>query len=90
MISETLTSYIFLGERALRDIIKQARQVGVLANDPKIKQLCDELDNLIDRISALRAKGLVSKLDLSFNAHRMIVLFFYELFFVVFTYTSCV
>ncbi|XP_057297715.1 vinculin-like [Hydractinia symbiolongicarpus] len=47
-----------LGERALRDIIKQARQVGVLANDPKIKQLCDELDNLIDRISALRAKGL--------------------------------
>lgn len=47
-----------LGERALRDIIKQARQVGVLSNDNRIKNLCDELDQMVDKLSALRAKGL--------------------------------
>lgn len=47
-----------LGERALRDIIKQARQVGMLANDQQIKDLCDNLDGLVDRLSALRAQGL--------------------------------
>ena len=47
------------GEQALREIIKQARQVGILANDMKIKNLCDELDRLIDQIADLRSKGMV-------------------------------
>uniref|UniRef100_T2MH95 Vinculin n=1 Tax=Hydra vulgaris TaxID=6087 RepID=T2MH95_HYDVU len=47
-----------LGEQALREIIKQARQVGILANDMKIKNLCDELDRLIDQIADLRIKGM--------------------------------
>ena len=51
--------FLMIGERALRDIIKQARQVGMLANDQQIKDLCDNLDGLVDRLSALRAQGLV-------------------------------
>ena len=31
----------------------------MLANDQKIKDLCDNLDGLVDRLSALRAQGLV-------------------------------
>lgn len=47
-----------LGEKALRDIIKQARHVGALANDAGIKNLCDELDKMLDRLTALKAQGL--------------------------------
>lgn len=44
----------------MRDIIKQARHVGALANDAGIKNLCDELDKMLDRLTALKAQGLVS------------------------------
>lgn len=47
-----------VGERALRDIIKQARHVGALANDPNILNLCDELNRMLDKLTELRAKGL--------------------------------
>jgi len=43
----------------LRDIIKQARQVGVLANDQKILSMCDDLEKKVDKLSALRSQGLV-------------------------------
>lgn len=47
-----------LGERALHDIVKQARQVGILVNDPSIKDLCEKLNEQISKLSMLRAKGL--------------------------------
>jgi len=47
-----------LGEKALRDIVKQARQVGHLVNDQEIKQLCEKLDQQITNLSMLRGKGL--------------------------------
>ena len=48
-----------LGEKALRDIVKQARQVGHLVSDPKIIQLSDQIEKQISKLSRFRAKGLV-------------------------------
>eukprot|EP00794_Sanderia_malayensis_P016841 gene16841-18540_t len=47
-----------LGERAIRDILKQARLVGVAGSDPRIGKVCDELDQLMDNLSSLRARGM--------------------------------
>jgi vinculin len=49
-----------LGERALRDIIKQARLIGTMANDKGILDLCDRLESQIDKLADLRGKGLGS------------------------------
>ncbi|XP_065072400.1 vinculin-like [Rhopilema esculentum] len=46
-----------LGERAIRDILKQARSVGEASNDPRINKVCTELDQLMDNLSAYRARG---------------------------------
>ena len=48
-----------LGERALRDILKRAREIGALSKDPKIIALCNELDGMVDKLADLRQRGLV-------------------------------
>jgi len=46
-----------LGERAIRDIVKQARTVGEASNDPRINKVCNELDQLLDNLASYRARG---------------------------------
>lgn len=46
-----------LGERAIRDILRHARTVGVASSDPRINKVCTELDQLMDNLTALRARG---------------------------------
>ena len=70
-----LTVLFFVGEKALRDIIKQARHVGALANDSKIKNMCDDLDKMLDRLTELRTQGLVRFLDSSPNFASSVIPF---------------
>ena len=49
----------FIGERAIRDILKQARAVGEASEDPRINKVCTELEQLMDNLATYRARGQV-------------------------------
>ena len=55
-----LILFAFPGERAIRDILKQARTVGEASNDPRINKVCNELDQLMDNLASYRARGQVA------------------------------
>ena len=58
-LCQSLACIILIGERAVRDILKQARSVGMAGSDPRIEKVCTELDQLMDNLSSLRARGMV-------------------------------